>query len=300
MKRLFFTLVLLSGFAHAQWDTTNTFKVAQVDGTTVADKVTNAQAMCNADTAINCILIFDPVLIKFPTGTLPSKCTQCTWVDARTPASLFGNATGNQFLIPDGTAALPGLAFAASPTYGFWRNGGTIGFAAAGNTTLLLGGPGFGGQVNVVSGGGFTFTSSATTAQTTADTGLTRISAGLVGVGTGAAGSSAGMIKVKGISPNTNCASAGGTCGNAMTGSVTIAAAATTVTVSVTSVIANTTIFIQEDSTLGTKLGVTCNTVLGRTYTVTTRTSGTSFVITASAAPAANPACLNYILIDGQ
>lgn len=96
----------------------------------------------------------------------------------------------------------------------------------------------------------------------------------------------------------TNCASSGGTCSSAAAGRVSIAASATTVTVATTAVTASSEIFIQEDSTLGTALSVTCNTTTGRTYTVTTRTGGTSFVITSSAAPSTNPACLSYHIVN--
>jgi hypothetical protein len=96
----------------------------------------------------------------------------------------------------------------------------------------------------------------------------------------------------------TNCQSSGGTCTAAPAGMVSIAAGATTVTVATTIVTANSEIFIQEDSTLGTALSVTCNTTISRTYAVTTRTAGTSFVITSSAAPSVNPACLSYHIIN--
>lgn len=96
----------------------------------------------------------------------------------------------------------------------------------------------------------------------------------------------------------TACASSGGTCSAAPAGFVSIAAAATTVTVSTTAVTALSQILIQEDATVGTPLSVTCNTTLGRTYMVTTRTAGTSFVITASAAPVTNPACLAFSIIN--
>jgi hypothetical protein len=94
----------------------------------------------------------------------------------------------------------------------------------------------------------------------------------------------------------TNCSSsaAPAVCAAAPLGSVVIAAAATTVTVNTTAVTANSQIVLQEDSSLGTKLGVTCNTTYVRDYYVTARTAGTSFVITASAAPVTNPACLTY------
>jgi hypothetical protein len=53
-----------------------------------------------------------------------------------------------------------------------------------------------------------------------------------------------------------------------------------------------------EDSSLSTRLSVTCNTTTGRTYSITTRTAATSFVITASTNPSVNPACLNYIVVN--
>jgi hypothetical protein len=96
----------------------------------------------------------------------------------------------------------------------------------------------------------------------------------------------------------TNCSSSGGTCVAAPAGSVSIAAAATTVTVATTKVTANSQIFVQEDSSLGTKLGITCNTTIARIYAVTARTPGTSFVITSSAAPITNPACLSYEIVN--
>jgi len=96
----------------------------------------------------------------------------------------------------------------------------------------------------------------------------------------------------------TNCSSSSGVCGSAPSGGITIAAAATTVTVATTAVTANSNINISEDSTMGTRLSVTCNTTLGRTYAVTTKTASTSFVITASAAPTTNPACLVYTIFN--
>jgi hypothetical protein len=53
-----------------------------------------------------------------------------------------------------------------------------------------------------------------------------------------------------------------------------------------------------EDSSLGTKLSVTCNTTIARNYAVTARTAATSFVITTDATPVTNPACLSFLLIN--
>jgi len=98
----------------------------------------------------------------------------------------------------------------------------------------------------------------------------------------------------------TNCSSsaAPAVCAAAPAGSVVIAAAATTVTVNTTAVTANSQITVFEDSGLGTKLSVTCNTTIVRTYAVTARTAATSFVITTSAAPTTNPACLSYSIVN--
>lgn len=141
------------------------------------------------------------------------------------------------------------------------------------------------------------------------DTGLSRDAAATIDVGNGTAGNKTGTINLATLTATTavngaafqtatNCASTGGTCGSAASGSVGITNPATTVTVSTTAVTANSVIIVQEDSTLGTKLTATCNATLGRTFMVTTRTPGASFIITASATPAANTACLNYWIVN--
>ncbi len=97
----------------------------------------------------------------------------------------------------------------------------------------------------------------------------------------------------------TNCTSAASpaVCGSAVAGTVVIAAGATTKVVNTTAVTANSEIFIQFDSSLGTKLSVTCNATvdLGQ---VTARVPATSFTITSAAAPAVNPACYSYHIIN--
>lgn len=97
----------------------------------------------------------------------------------------------------------------------------------------------------------------------------------------------------------TNCTSAASpaVCAASAAGSVVVAAAATTVTVNTTAITANSQVLLTFDSSLGTKLGVTCNTtpVQG---TVSARTAGTSFVITTPSAPSVNPACFSYSIIN--
>lgn len=98
----------------------------------------------------------------------------------------------------------------------------------------------------------------------------------------------------------TNCSDSAGAaaCGSAAAGSVVIDAATTSVVVNTTAVTANSQIFIQEDSSLSTRLSVTCNTTIARAYVVTARTAATSFTITTNAAPVTNPACLSYKIVN--
>jgi hypothetical protein len=98
---------------------------------------------------------------------------------------------------------------------------------------------------------------------------------------------------------STNCASsaAPAVCGSWFDGSAVIAAAATTVTINTIVVGANSIITLTPDDTLGTKLGVTCNSTIATLVgglAVTTRTPGTSFQVTSGATPAVNPLCFNF------
>lgn len=108
-----------------------------------------------------------------------------------------------------------------------------------------------------------------------------------------------GGINSPTYSTATNCSDSAGTaaCGSAASGSFVIDAASTSTVVSTTSVTANSQIFIQDDSSLGTRLSVTCNTT-AVLPTVTARTGGTSFTVTVAAAPITNPLCLSYHIVN--
>lgn len=97
----------------------------------------------------------------------------------------------------------------------------------------------------------------------------------------------------------TNCSSSASpaVCSAAAAGSATVAASATTEVVNTTAVTANSQIIPVFDSSLGTKLGVTCNTTFVQPY-VTARTAGTSFTVTVGTAPTANPACFSYVIVN--
>jgi len=98
-----------------------------------------------------------------------------------------------------------------------------------------------------------------------------------------------------------NCSSSASpaVCGSAQAGSFVIAASGTTVTVNTSAVTANSQIFVQEDESLGTKLGVTCNTgILANPPAITARTPGTSFGVAISVGLAVNPVCFSYLIMN--
>ena len=111
--------------------------------------------------------------------------------------------------------------------------------------------------------------------------------------------STLGELTATTYSTATNCSSAASpaACGSAAAGSVVVAAAATTVVVDSTAVTANSQIFLMFDSSLGTKLSVTCNGTEPALYGVTARTANTSFTITATM-PSVNPACFSYFIVN--
>lgn len=141
--------------------------------------------------------------------------------------------------------------------------------------------------------------SNSTTTVTTLDTGFSRVSPGTVGVGTGAAGSVAGAIQSGAYLTGTNCSDSAGAaaCGSAAAGSVVIDAGSTSVVVSTSAVSANSQIIPVFDSSLGTRLSVTCNTTIALPA-ITARTAGTSFTVTVAVAPITNPACFSFFITN--
>jgi hypothetical protein len=97
-----------------------------------------------------------------------------------------------------------------------------------------------------------------------------------------------------------NCSSAASPakCETAPAGSFVLGVGSTTSRVNTTAVTPNSQILIIEDSSLGTKLGVSCNKTAGRTYMITDRIPGVSFTVSSSFAPADHPACLSYQLLN--
>lgn len=100
----------------------------------------------------------------------------------------------------------------------------------------------------------------------------------------------------------TNCADSAGAaaCGSAPAGAFVIDAGSTSTVVSTTAVTANSEIFVEFDSSLGTRLSVTCNTnrATAAFISVTARTAATSFTVTISGTLATNPGCFTYHIVN--
>jgi hypothetical protein len=108
-----------------------------------------------------------------------------------------------------------------------------------------------------------------------------------------------------GFSTPTNCSSSASpaVCAAASAGSVAIPTGVTSValTVNTSAVTANSQILMFPDDTLGTKLGVTCNSTLATLVggmAITNRTAGTSFEVTYNGTIATNPLCASYVVVN--
>jgi hypothetical protein len=108
-----------------------------------------------------------------------------------------------------------------------------------------------------------------------------------------------------GVGTATNCSSSASpaVCAAAAAGSVALPtnAVSSSIVVNTTAVTANSQIFVTTDDTLGTKLGVTCNstaaTLVGG-LTISARTAGTSFTIANNVAIVTNPLCVSYLIVN--
>jgi hypothetical protein len=108
-----------------------------------------------------------------------------------------------------------------------------------------------------------------------------------------------GSVSASQFSTDTPCLSTASpaVCSALAAGSSVIAAAATTETVNTTRMTANSQILITPDSSLGTRLSVTCNTTVNP-MSISARTGGTSFTAAVTVAPAVNPLCFSWWIIN--
>lgn len=101
------------------------------------------------------------------------------------------------------------------------------------------------------------------------------------------------------LGTDSNCSSSASpaVCGSAAAGSVVIAASASNVVVDTSAVTAKSQIVLTFDSSLGMKLGVTCNTAAQQPF-VSARSAGTSFTISVPSNFSTNPGCFSYSIIN--
>lgn len=212
----------------------------------------------------------------------------------------LGTYSGAGFFSIPGTANLTSAGAAGASFLTNFLMVGT-GTSDSGSVGFLVNGNGGG---KVVLGSSFAFgwanvdSGSAATMDSATDTGISRNAARIVEINNGTSGTF-GDIKVRNYLTGTNCADSAGAaaCGEASAGSVVIDAAATSVVISTTAVTANSQIFAMFDSSLGTRLGITCNTTIALPA-ITARTAATSFTITVAVAPITNPACYSYHILN--
>jgi hypothetical protein len=102
-----------------------------------------------------------------------------------------------------------------------------------------------------------------------------------------------------------NCSSSTSpaSCGSAAAGSIALPtnAVSSSIVVNTTALTANSQILVTTDDTLGTKLGITCNSTIATLVgglTISSRTAGTSFTIANNVAIVANPLCVSYLIIN--
>ena len=95
-----------------------------------------------------------------------------------------------------------------------------------------------------------------------------------------------------------NSTSTPSTCGSAPSGSVAMPTGGSTLVVNTTAVTENSQIMVIEDSSLDSRLGITCNTNTGRRLSISARSSGASFTIKSSANPSGDKACISYLIVN--
>ena len=244
-----------------------------------------------------------------------------------------GLATGNQAITAIGASSLNGCTTCANDFAGGYRAGASVttstddvfvGFQAGehnttggGNTFLGSDHNGYnpittGGQDITIGydvGGMLSATGSGqidigNALFCTGATGVNTTITGTCGVGTATPGVTwdvVGTNRASKYATATVCVSSSGTCGSAASGFVAVpAGSAQTLVVSDSIVTANSQIHLTEDQSLGTALGVTCDTTsivtIGAPY-VSARSVGASFTAKIDGV-STNPVCLSYSIIN--
>lgn len=210
-------------------------------------------------------------------------------------------AFSNGIQLPIGACATPSLSFAGFLSYGIYFNN-TVGMTscAAGIPVMAIyGTPG----VSLANNAPLIWGTGAPA--TGGDTGISRGGIGIVDIGNSTAGDTSGTIDAAKYLTSTNCSSSASpaVCGSASAGNAALPtnAVSSSIQINTTAVTANSQIFYATDDTLGTKLGVTCNSTVATLVgglTVSARNAGVSFTISNNVAVVTNPLCISYHIIN--
>ncbi len=157
--------------------------------------------------------------------------------------------------------------------------------------------------IDTVTSGAFNLGTTNATTMTFGRSGQNMIINSNVGIGTSTPSVALqvnGTINFGAASTASNCNSTASpaTCGAAPAGSVAMSTGTDTLVVDTTAVTANSQILITEDSSLGSRLGITCNTGTNRAYTISARTASTNFTVKSTNNPVTNKACLSYWIVN--
>jgi hypothetical protein len=196
-------------------------------------------------------------------------------------------------------SATSGVAFFGSDSLGYiFRNGliTTLQVPTGGHTEVPTGAFAVGGNV----GGGFS--TGDLSASRTANTGA--VFFGTDGLGYVYRDSATDIqtpltFTSQRFNTTNNCSSSAtpAVCGSASSGSVAVPAAATSLVVATTAVTGVSQIMLTFDSSLGSKLGVTCNTTQPALFGLSARATGSGFTMSATASTT-NAACFSYTIVN--
>lgn len=247
----------------------------------------------------------DGTTVSFAEGLAFSGTSgPATTISTTTASSNLILAPQNAVVVPAGSALQAGVIFSgASSTAGLgYITTNAFGFTNGTNWNTKF----YPSGIVIATGGIFAW-SATSSANGTVNTCLDHPSTGVVRVDSNTGcNDGLGKIQAQAYTTTANCAAAGSAanpsvaaCSGASSGSVSCStSSAGNCQVNTTAVTVNSVILLQFDSSLGSKLPVTCNTTASLLVpSVTARVASTSFTF-AITTPATNPACYNYMIVN--